>query len=387
MTARYDAAIVGAGPAGAWTAKKLAERGARVALVDPSHPREKPCGGGVTGRALALLGSGCSVPELPRVEIQRAVFTDGRSDKKAGVPLKSGDSSLAVASRREFDGRLLDIALAGGASLIRTRVADVRTDRSGALLTTADGQRIAADCVVGADGANSLVRRRLHGSFSRAQLSLATGVFAHGVTSTDIVIEMTTDPPGYLWSFPRRDHLAMGVCAQADAGASVQMLRATVHQWLLRQGIVAARLEPYSWPIPSLTSRDFGALTVSGERWYLVGDAAGLVDPVTREGIYFALRSGEMAAAAIAGSRAPNTYRAQVQEEIGWDLARAARYKQGFFTARFSQLLLEALSSSPGISAVMADLVAGAQDYRGLKWRLFTTGELGFLWRWLRGAL
>src|SRR5207244_5889114 len=116
--------------------------------------------------------------------------------------------------------------------------------------------------VVGADGANSLVRRRLATPFSREQLSIATGVFAHGVTSDEIVIELVADPPGYIWSFPRPTHLAIGICAQADAGANAAALRARTAAWIRSTHIASgARLESYSWPIPSLTARGFETLT------------------------------------------------------------------------------------------------------------------------------
>jgi flavin-dependent dehydrogenase len=92
---------------------------------------------------------------------------------------------------------------------------------------------------VGADGANSLVRRRVARPFGREQLSIATGFFAHGATSDEIVIELIADPPGYIWSFPRPDHLAIGICAQADAGLTVESLRARTAAW-----IRATRLAP-----------------------------------------------------------------------------------------------------------------------------------------------
>jgi flavin-dependent dehydrogenase len=119
-------------------------------------------------------------------------------------------------------------------------------------------------------------------------------------------------------------------------------------------------------------------LKASGPGWYLVGDAAGLVDPITREGIYFALLSGEWAADAIASGNAERSrrYADQVREEIGVDLGRAARFKAAFFKPRFTRLLIDALQQSRGIRAVMADLVAGRQGYAGLQWRLARTFEL-----------
>ena len=103
---------------------------------------------------------------------------------------------------------------------------------------------------------------------------------------------MFADPPGYIWSFPRPDHLAIGICAQADAGIGVEPLRLMVRRWMESTHIAdGARLEPYAWPIPSLSSNDFLSLDLAGPGWLTVGDAAGLVDPITREGIFFALQS------------------------------------------------------------------------------------------------
>src|SRR5262249_43092536 len=177
-------------------------------------------------------------------------------------------------------------------------------------IQTTDGRR-RAGFLIGADGANSLVRRRVAPAFRRDQLSIATGFFARGMTSDEIVVELTADPPGYIWSFPRPDHLAIGICAQADAGLTAGTLRARTADWIRATGIArGARLEPYSWPIPSLSAGDFDTLAVSGSRWALAGDAAGLVDPITREGIYFALASGQWIAEAVAGGNGERDYAA-----------------------------------------------------------------------------
>src|SRR5204863_5753613 len=142
-----DVAIVGAGPAGARAAYVLARRGARVTIFDGSHPREKPCGGGVTGRALALVADAVDPAAFPRTDIRSARFTHRRASgatagtpdvTEAVVPLEGG--ALVVASRRSFDAALLTAARQAGASLVPSRVADLAMSPSGATLTTADGR-------------------------------------------------------------------------------------------------------------------------------------------------------------------------------------------------------------------------------------------------------
>src|ERR1700730_10078183 len=262
-----DVAIVGAGPGGAWTACCLARQGASVLLIDPSHPREKPCGGGITARALALVAGAFDVRQLPSVTIRSARFASSSIPASADVPLDG--QALIVASRAEFDGLLFDAARRGGVGDLPSRVRDVRALRHGFEIDTAAGPRRAA-VLVGADGANSLVRRRMADQFRRDQLSIATGSFAHGLTSRDIVIEFIADPPGYIWSFPRPTHLAIGICAQADRGATASILRQATARRIQRTGIAdAARVEPDSCPIPSLPATDLETLKPSGPGWYL----------------------------------------------------------------------------------------------------------------------
>jgi flavin-dependent dehydrogenase len=112
----------------------------------------------------------------------------------------------------------------------------------------------------------------------------------------------------------------------------------------------------------------------------LIGDAGGLVDPITREGIFFALASGEAAADSLDAADPGPAYAARIRESIHHELRRAARLKTRFFERRFTALLVRALQRSPRIRAVMADLVAGEQPYRGLRRRLLRTFELRLMW-------
>ena len=371
-----DVVIVGAGPAGSVAARALALAGARVAVVDASHPREKACGGGVTGRALELVGVEAVGRPIRAVRFEAG----GRS---ADVPLPEGDR-LRVYDRQSFDAALLAQAIEAGATHIDARVTSC-SRRNGHWTIAAGSATYEAPWLLGADGAGGIVRKQVFRKFERSQISIAAGSYVDGVEEPGIVIGFVDEPCGYLWSFPRRGHLAVGTCAQADEATTAEM-HAITDRWL--DGYPPARgraRRRYAWPIPSLRAADVDQEQPAGDGWMLLGDAAGLVDPITREGIYFALRSALLAADALGSVSPQRTYTTSVRDELHGELRRAARLKAGFYRPRFTRLLIDALNHSQAIRDVMIDLVAGAQPYRGLKRRLLGTLEIGLALRVLMG--
>jgi geranylgeranyl reductase family protein len=377
---RFDVAIVGGGPAGARAAWRLARAGARVAVFDGSHPREKPCGGGVTGRALELVRDAIDPAALAAVAIDSATFEHGGASVAMPLARRSSDPLLTVMARAVFDEALLRAATDAGAHLIAARVCNIRMEPRGWTIASRDVS-VTADWLLGADGPNSFVRRQVLTAFPRQDLSIATGFYVHGCTSRTIDIAFEDEPAGYLWSFPRPDHLAVGVCAQADRSAPATLLP-LASRWIGRHVSPEARLEKYSWPIPSLTVDALRRERPSGPGWMLLGDAGGMVDPITREGIYFALASGDAAADSLTqDADASDAYEQRIRGTIHRELARAATLKGMFFNPRFTRLLIEALRASDPIRDVMADLIGGVQPYHGLRRRLLRTFELKLLLR------
>ena len=176
----FDVAIVGAGPAGAWAAYRLACAGARVVIIDGSHPREKPCGGGVSARALGLLKALPSDCLRSAVDVTTARFS--ASSLTAAIPLARLDAktpALLIASRQELDGAILQAARDAGAEHVARRVVGFEPGEGGWSIATDTG-RLSSSWLIGADGANSLVRRRVFRPFRRCDLSIASGYYVHG---------------------------------------------------------------------------------------------------------------------------------------------------------------------------------------------------------------
>src|SRR5262245_18500689 len=185
-------AIIGAGPAGAMAAARLARAGASVLLFDHSHPREKPCGGGLTGRAMALVDGMVDLRTLPSVVIDSAVVEPPMTSsptltERAGLSARvdlinrgpSAGSSLIVLSRAVFDHAMLRAAVGAGSTLVAEKVIAVDRDEPAMRVTTARAT-YRADFVIGADGTNSLVRKTFSRPFDRSQLSVAAGYFVRG---------------------------------------------------------------------------------------------------------------------------------------------------------------------------------------------------------------
>jgi geranylgeranyl reductase family protein len=404
--ATCSVAVVGAGPAGSWVARLLARGGVQVMIFDGSHPREKPCGGGITARASALITRELGMFPVPCVEVTEATFESvagipgarvHRRRETIGLSTRTPDDTpaLRIVNRDAFDRTLLSAACEAGATFVPERVLDVDIAAAAATVRTSRGAWT-ADIVIGADGANSLVRRRVAAPFTRRQLSVGAGCYVTGVSSREIAIRWVARPPGYLWSFPRHDRLAVGSCAQYTEMHSVSELKSDVSRWLRDAGILSGQatadgvaLEPYSWPIPALAAADLdSSLPLGSNRWLLVGDAAGLVDPLTREGIFYALCSGALAAEAVstgAPEAVGSRYRQAVERQILPELRRAAGLTERFFNPAFSGSFVAALARSRRIREIVNDLLSGQQSYRGLKRRLLATGRLDLALRALTG--
>lgn len=363
-------AVVGAGPGGSLLGYHLAKAGVAVTLFDASHPREKPCGGGVTGKALALLPEAPADDPLPANWLESCEFDSGSGER---VRLRLA-RPVAVCARRDLDAWLLRRAVAAGAVHRPERVTMV--DAAG-LLRCSDSEH-QFDVIVGADGAGSLVRRTFLSPVPPERLMMAAGWFARG-TST-MKVQFTPGLEGYLWLFPRLDHVGVGICAPLASVPTRDML-ARLDKEAARQfpALVDAEAGRYAHTIPSLSSDPRSLLEIAGPRWALVGDAAALADPITGEGIYYALRSAQILAECLVEDGSTAGYARRCLSDFGRDLLKAASLRERFYAPGFARRMIAYAARSSAIRSVLAELVLGEQSYVGLKRRLLLSGPR-FVW-------
>lgn len=391
---QVDVLIVGAGPAGSFAAELLAKGGAKVALFD-GRPEGTPkaCGGGVTAKALKawpqlLTAAGRTIDELDLYS---------PSGKRLHLKL---EEPFAIYSRVVFDSYLSDRARDAGARIVSEKISARGATRidQGWRLRNENGGEWTGSILIGADGANSGIAKMLAGPLPPSDMEVAFGYRAPLPASevAPTVVAFLPDWVGYAWAFPRPDHISFGIATTQDAfehqplddllwrfmvGYYQQCEGASIKYWTGTDTLAATRVrkqlndtaERYAARIPGLAARTWADRKVCGNDWALLGDAAGFADPVTGEGIYYALRSAELFAEAYLSGE-PETYEVRWREDFGADLSRAAqmrrRFYGNFWGAPFTERMIEFARGHRGVKRVLGDLVAGTQGYVDLKKKL-----------------
>ena len=283
-------AVIGAGPAGLAAASAAAAAGARTVVIERAeHPRYKTCGGGLIGASLAAVGGQIAVPA--RDQIRAATFTlrgGHEFTREHDEPL------LAMVLREEFDAELLRRAVDQGA-VVRQRapVRAVEQADNHASARLADGSAVTAKVIIGADGSSGVSARHVGVEFAQVDLGLELEIDVPEPVRRQwagrVLLDWGKIPASYGWVFPKGDRLTVGVIAARGNGDAT---REYLREFVARLGLASFEV-----------ARDSGHLTrcrsdgssLRRGRVLVAGDAAGLLDPWTREGISFALRSGALA--------------------------------------------------------------------------------------------
>ena len=362
-------AVLGGGPAGSFAAERLAAAGLNTIVFDEKLAWEKPCGGGLTYKAYS------EYPFLIHNDTpKKLIHASSLAAPRVGEVTMNLSHPLVIYSRMDLNRMLLTRAEKAGAALEKTRVLSVERHDRGWRLRTQSGAVDADFCIVATGARNPL--RNLGTEWRAADTMTALGYYVPA-SQDRIDIQFLPRLEGYIWVFPRAGHLSVGICGK---GQTAQALRAQLERYMNERGIAWKGSKFYSHMLPSLESPGWRKNRVAGEGWLAVGDAAGLVDPITGEGLYYAMRSGDMASQVVLNdahgiAEKAQAYRAALSREFAMDLEFASTLARRVFIGTFlfgsvPARMVQFIRRSPRFRNLMQDLFAGTQPYLELRSRL-----------------
>ena len=337
-------------------------------MFDEKLAWEKPCGGGLTYKAYEqypyLLDN-----DTPKKLIHETVVNaSGAGEAKMRLI-----QPLLIYSRLDLNRMLLERAERAGAAMEKTRVLGIEQRDKGWRLRTRNGTA-EADFLVVATGARNPLRE-VGTQWAIGDTMTTLGYFVPGARER-IDIQFLAKFEGYIWVFPRCGHLSVGI---AGKGEPAQAMRARLETYMDQQGISRKDAVFYSHMLPSLENPSWSGNRVSGRGWMAVGDAGGLVDPITGEGLYYAIRSGDLASQVVLNDAhdfagKAQAYRAALVHEFAADLEYAATLARRVFLGRYlfqsvPHLMVRFMQRSPRFRDLMQDLFAGTQPYLSLRER------------------
>ncbi|MCP4365330.1 MAG: geranylgeranyl reductase family protein [Planctomycetes bacterium] len=365
----FDCIVVGGGPAGSTAAYMLAGLGVNVAILecrDPSSP--KVCGGGLQVKAASLLPF--DVKEVVEREIYGMVFQRGLADR---FTRRSKAPISYMLNRARFDNLLLGHAVESGVTLFadeRALSIEPAAGRTQKTRISTRGGDFEARVVVGADGANSLVGRSIHpDGIAQVQLGIICELKKRGdnahIPEDLFMVDWGTVPGGYAWTFPKEKTLTVGAMVPRELART---LNAYLKAYVEREGLSITDERLLAYPIPT---RGEGEAIASA--WgLLVGDAAGLTDPFTGEGLYYAIRSGQIAAAHVerflAGSHNDGglfDYEAEIDSGLMQEIIVAGKMRSFFNT--FSRYIHNLYRRNDRLWYAFCEVLRGDRTLEGLR--------------------
>ncbi|MBO9400458.1 geranylgeranyl reductase family protein [Shimia sp. R9_3] len=366
----FDIIIIGAGPAGSAAAAWAARQGQRVALVDKSRfPRSKLCGGLFTERSRSYFREiFCQDPDLSQAVTRHdcALWYQGAElAKLEDIP------PLHLTMRLDIDAQMFGHALAAGAVDFTSCPVATLTDSS---VTFRDGETLTCRVLIGADGVSSIVAKHLFGAAFDTKtigfgLEIEAPLALQDPQSQPLRIDFAAAQWGYGWSFPKQGSTTVGI---GGLRAENPDMKARMATYLTTLGLPtdAVKVKGHHLPFGDFRPHPGRASVL------LAGDAAGLVDPITGEGIAFAMKSGQLAAQAACdalAAQAPETALARYQKALkdmhrNLRIARALRHV--IFGPRWQKTLMASFRRSGTMRMMYMQLLAGQVEYPELARRL-----------------
>lgn len=347
FSSHYDVIIAGGGPSGASAAYFLTRAGKRVLLLEKATlPRYKACGGGVSLEYLQSQFPFDFQPVIDRFATHFQYHFNGLE-----VPVRCRPNAMALVRREALDQLLMQQS--GADVICGEAVRHVHQQAEGITVETSQGRQFSADWLIGADGANSIVR---HEAGFATHHKIIHAVEAEVTPEPEVMQRFASGPVfifdkmryGYLWIFPKASQLSVGA---AGFNPKPGYLSALLKKVMQGYDINLTGVQLHAHPLPVYIRHT----PVVARKVLLVGDAAGLIDPFSGEGIRLAIKSGRIAAEAILAEDG-SLYQTRIQREIGFDRLASWWVSQFFYPLRFLCLLFGA--PNPFTTDLVMDLLA-----------------------------
>jgi len=364
---KYDSIVVGLGPAGATAVYEMSKRGYNILAFDKQkHPRYKPCGGGLSARIEKIIDS--DFKNIVEREINKVNFVVRGAGEIHAV---SKNTIVFMVMRNMFDNFLIEKARNLGAEIHETEKVVRLEERENYVVVVTEKNKYFSDFVIGADGISNTVANSIglkpnkrNAVVIEAEIKVKEKLFKK--LNREMFFDFGYIPYGYAWIFPKAHHLSIG------AGGIKKIIKNPKPYYLdfLSKYEIIDEIETkqeYIYTIPVFNGKS--KLTTS--RTILIGDSAALVNPFLGEGIYYAIRSGQIAAEVIDGVFNHRNKITAYQEYIEKEIYRDFEYSQkiGDFFYRFPKIGYKILKSYPEYYEVIFEVLRGDLEYEYL-WNL-----------------
>lgn len=386
----FDCVVVGAGPSGSTAAKILAEQGINVLLIDKAiFPRDKPCGGGLPLRVLQQF------PYIKDIGVIETYAYGGYLHPPSlqyKVKIHKTEPIIAMVLRKNFDQELVNIAIENGSEFWdNTSLKNVTVTTENVRMTLNEGTHIDTHLVIGADGFFSTVAQKtgLGSSFH----SDATSVVEEFIVKKEIMDEFFTDQrwchifskihhlSGYGWVFPKQTHLNIGIAEyrlntenKKEVNKNIKEIFDDFLSFLIKRGIIPEDIKSNALKGGMLPVKPLKK--TYSDHVLLCGDAAGFINPVSGEGIYYALASGRLAGLTAGealqvndtGERFLSRYEKRWKNDFGKEIKIMLRSTKQW--KKTNENVAKLMSKDSKLAELLFSTMTGQKSICELRWKI-----------------